>query len=268
MPSRHIQHIATLRLDSERRLAMLVTSLMLLPNVLFAVADAALVPDAATRRTLYILRASQLALWGVSIVLIRRARSRAALYRLLFALATAVVIFVLGVSWLRPSDNFFPLRTLIVLSMGVFVALPYRFRNQLISWLVLTAGTLALLWGHYPTMTAVDRFSFLTNYGLAGLLGLLVSRSRVQLERDFDEALAREAAAIEAREAATSDLKRLQGIIPICAYCHQVRNDAGAWEQLDQYVRTHSDADFSHGMCPACAKANFGELMEPPSDPH
>ncbi|MBW7935390.1 MAG: hypothetical protein H3C62_17640, partial [Gemmatimonadaceae bacterium] len=161
MPSRHIQHIATLRLESERRLAMLVTSLMLLPNVLFAVADAALVPDAATRRTLYVLRASQLALWGVSIVLIRRARSRAALYRLLFALATAVVIFVLGVSWLRPSDNFFPIRTLIVLSMGVFVALPYRFRNQLISWLVLTAGTLALLWGHYPTMTAVDRFSFL-----------------------------------------------------------------------------------------------------------
>jgi len=48
------------------------------------------------------------------------------------------------------------------------------------------------------------------------------------------------------------EIRILKGIIPICSYCHNIRNDEGAWDQLEAYISKHSDAQFSHGICPAC----------------
>jgi len=48
-------------------------------------------------------------------------------------------------------------------------------------------------------------------------------------------------------------IKTLKGLIPICSWCGSVRNDRGYWASLESYVRDHSDARFSHGICPECA---------------
>lgn len=53
-------------------------------------------------------------------------------------------------------------------------------------------------------------------------------------------------------EVAMAEIDTLRGIIPICSYCHQIRNDAGAWDQLEVYISRHSLAKFSHGICPSC----------------
>lgn len=53
-------------------------------------------------------------------------------------------------------------------------------------------------------------------------------------------------------EKALSEIKTLQGIIPICGYCHSIRDDKGAWNQLEAYISQHSEAEFSHGICPKC----------------
>lgn len=52
-------------------------------------------------------------------------------------------------------------------------------------------------------------------------------------------------------------IKQLKGIIPICSYCKKIRNDEESWQQLESYISEHSDALFSHGMCPTC----FAEQM-------
>jgi hypothetical protein len=49
-------------------------------------------------------------------------------------------------------------------------------------------------------------------------------------------------------------VKTLKGLIPICASCKKIRDDRGYWNQIEVYIREHSDADFSHGMCPECMK--------------
>lgn len=54
---------------------------------------------------------------------------------------------------------------------------------------------------------------------------------------------------------ALAEVKTLRGILPICANCKRVRTDEGAWEQIESYVRDRTDAEFSHGLCPACAAA-------------
>jgi PAS domain S-box-containing protein len=58
-------------------------------------------------------------------------------------------------------------------------------------------------------------------------------------------------------EAALAHVKRLQGIIPICAHCHSVRRDPETWQQLEAYVSEHSQAQFSHGICPACLERHY-----------
>lgn len=57
----------------------------------------------------------------------------------------------------------------------------------------------------------------------------------------------------KALEKALAEIKTLRGIIPICAHCKKVRDDSGFWEQVEVYIHNHSDAVFSHGLCPDCA---------------
>jgi len=54
-------------------------------------------------------------------------------------------------------------------------------------------------------------------------------------------------------EAALTRIKRLEGIILICSYCKKIRDDKSTWNRLEQYIADHSEAVFSHGMCPECA---------------
>ena len=61
-------------------------------------------------------------------------------------------------------------------------------------------------------------------------------------------------------EKALKEIKQLQGIIPICASCKQIRDDKGAWNQMEQYISKHSDAQFSHGICPECMEKLYPEL--------
>lgn len=53
-------------------------------------------------------------------------------------------------------------------------------------------------------------------------------------------------------ENALEQVKLLQGILPICSYCKDIRNDHNYWQQLDVYISEHSEAQFSHSICPAC----------------
>ena len=56
------------------------------------------------------------------------------------------------------------------------------------------------------------------------------------------------------------EIKTLQGFIPICANCKNIRDDAGYWQKIEEYVQEHSDARFSHGICPECAKKPYPNL--------
>ena len=58
---------------------------------------------------------------------------------------------------------------------------------------------------------------------------------------------------------AISNIKTLEGMVPICANCKKIRNDEGFWEQIETYVQNHTDADFSHGICPNCEEKLYGD---------
>lgn len=65
---------------------------------------------------------------------------------------------------------------------------------------------------------------------------------------------------VELQEAAEK-IKILRGFLPICSHCKKIRNDEGYWQQLERYISEHSEAQFSHGICPTCAKEHYPEFL-------
>jgi phosphoserine phosphatase RsbU/P len=61
---------------------------------------------------------------------------------------------------------------------------------------------------------------------------------------------------------ALTRVKRLQGLLPICSYCKRIRGDDQYWQQVDSYIVEHSDAQFTHGICPPCSRKLMAEIDE------
>jgi hypothetical protein len=66
------------------------------------------------------------------------------------------------------------------------------------------------------------------------------------------------------RQKALEEVHELSGLLPICATCKKIRDDAGYWNQLESYVQAHSSAQFTHGICPDCAAKMLAELRSNP----
>jgi hypothetical protein len=81
--------------------------------------------------------------------------------------------------------------------------------------------------------------------------------SALTLKNEMDCRKSREAELCRINEElqrALSEVKVLRGLIPICASCKKIRNDGGFWQQLEEYIGEHSEAEFSHGLCQPCLK--------------
>jgi methyl-accepting chemotaxis protein len=67
---------------------------------------------------------------------------------------------------------------------------------------------------------------------------------------------------IEELRRTLGEVKTLRGLLPICASCKKIRRDQGSWQQIESYIREHSEAEFSHGLCPECAKELYPEYWD------
>jgi hypothetical protein len=67
---------------------------------------------------------------------------------------------------------------------------------------------------------------------------------------------------VQELQSALARVKLLSGLLPICANCKSIRNDEGYWKQLESYISSHSEATFSHGICPECLNKLYPELEQ------
>jgi len=71
------------------------------------------------------------------------------------------------------------------------------------------------------------------------------------------------AARVHELQHALANVKRLSGLLPICAYCKRIRNNEDYWMQVERYLAEHSEAEFSHGICPDCLRTQLSFDSEP-----
>jgi sigma-B regulation protein RsbU (phosphoserine phosphatase) len=96
----------------------------------------------------------------------------------------------------------------------------------------------------------------------AELVARVSSALTLRAERTMREARERELLMrTQELERALREVKVLRGLIPICAQCKRVRTETGGWEQLEEYVRSHSEAEFSHGICHVCMKQVYPDIF-------
>jgi phosphoserine phosphatase RsbU/P len=87
-------------------------------------------------------------------------------------------------------------------------------------------------------------------------------RARVQVGIRVLELQAALRQRVRELEEALSRVKTLQGLLPICSYCKKIRDDRNYWQQVEGYISDHSEAQFSHGICPEC----FATFVQPQLD--
>lgn len=90
-----------------------------------------------------------------------------------------------------------------------------------------------------------------------------LSLAQQEIERRKKLEKEKEGLIAELKQALT-EIKTLRGFLPICAHCKKIRDDDGYWQQLEKYIQNHSDARFSHGICPDCIATHYPELALKP----
>jgi len=148
------------------------------------------------------------------------------------------------------------------------ISLCYALPVAMMAWGVgRLAGTLAAAWATTIWFGAnilfanpySSAFYALWNTALRGGWFLTVALTISRIRADLDRGRQLNASLNDT----LAQVRELQGLLPICAWCKKIRNDEGYWEQLETYVRRHTRAQFTHGICPACIQSQFpGQIAD------
>ncbi len=156
----------------------------------------------------------------------------------------------------------------VLLSLGIFImdsliplgvagGVPYivvvlialwSHRNNLPIYMAIVGSFLTIL-GFYTSPPGGELWQVIVNRSLALFAIWVVAILSVQRKMIHEE-----------KERTLSKVKILNGLLPICTSCKKIRDDKGYWEQIESYISQHSEADFSHGICPDCVKKLYPEI--------
>jgi hypothetical protein len=231
--------IEQVHLASNRRLAMFSAALYVIPILWYVRTDLALYAgDWPHLRQRLLSRAAALAGSVLVLAVLPQVRTRKTYDHVVLAYAMWVALFIVVINGLRPQGATLPLRTPLFALFLLYGALPNTFWRQCAPAWLLSVGLVTL------------RLTWVTSGADGDIGGDIVI---VLVVNAFGVAWQAEHEARVASDRTLAELKTLRGIIPICMHCRKVRTQANDWQLLERYVHDHTDAKFSHGLCPGCA---------------
>jgi len=171
-----------------------------------------------------------------------------------------VFITLLGVMWLD----------VILFATGAFAPGPEYLaiiKGSLLSRLIMSIFACPFLWIYFRRQDRINGIRIENRPVLAIIKQVAEIKKELTLaqqEIERRKALEKEREELIGElQQALSEIKTLQGFLPICANCKKIRDDEGYWQQIEKYVEERSDARFSHGICPECAKKLYPEYYNP-----
>lgn len=146
---------------------------------------------------------------------------------------------------------------LCVFALGL--AVPMRFAYQAGAAIVIATAANLILLSKEPDPFVVYGGFFVT--GLSLMLTLITGASIHRARREGFAAHENQRELREGLETALAEIKTLRGLLPICAACKKIRQDDGAWQQIESYLQKHTHAQFTHGICPDCRERLYPETL-------
>jgi hypothetical protein len=175
----------------------------------------------------------------------------------LFAVGSWVVVWILALL-LTLHSGFFASLLLKVLRAALFIAagvMILQYPREKAPEGRNLAGWSLVAWGAYLVVFAFLRvdallhlaFGFLVGFQILAAFGLVVMVvDRIRIRAEESERFA----------------KRLEGLLPICSFCKKIRDENDEWHSVETYIEERSQTEFSHGICPECAKKNYAEVLK------
>ena len=238
--------LSAVQLEADRRIARLTLAVMLVPTLWFLRTDLTIaVADLVTWR--FAVRATFVGFLLAGIWGLRAPITRPAYERLILIIGVGTALCIFGLNALRPAHSVLPLRTPLMWLFAYYAGLHTRPALQLTG--------LRLFWVDSGTSGTID--GDILVIAVINVLGILLVRNRAAVLASETALWESRQRAHEAKERAMAELRTLKGIIPICSYCREVKTEVGDWTRLESYVREHSAAEFSHGICPDCESERF-----------
>lgn len=253
--------LSPVALERDRRIAQLSLAILLIPTLWFQRGDLQAVAGATellTERTgvrfafLLILCAG---IWSLG----RFAHDRRTYERLLLAIGLGTAACIVALNALRPAGSSLPLRTPLMWLFVYYAGLVSRPRLQVLPALIISVGLIVLRLTRIDGSAAGDVAGDIVVIVTVNAIGLQLVHQRAEAKRRERALIAAERLAVQEQERTRSELARLRGIIPICSYCRVLRTEDGEWQRFEEYVHSHSDVEFSHGICPECLTRHFPE---------
>lgn len=234
--------------------------LLAVPIVLFAYSDFVIYQTGPMFRALGAVRLAFLALTVVTFLAMPRIQNFRAADTVLVAwclLLCAVVIFINST---RPPDYILHSVLDVLILMTLYFLFPLPAPLHAIAPIAFSVGNLVMIFAIKTSISSLETNVLVITYSLGNALGLYTAHRVHRYRRGHFLALNQEQALRVELEEALLNLKTLQGLLPICAHCKKVRDDQGYWTQIEHYVRSHSEAEFTHGICPECIEEHYGDV--------
>lgn len=208
---------------------------------------------------LYVLMAARIANAAFALLVFARISSQAsarARDRLILLWAVVLAAASVSIVLARPPGFGGPLAMGMVIIAGFTLVLPASFRYQVAAVSALVVGFVVarVAQGSSGAAPLVSTASALTA-GVA--LSLLASLFNHRTRRALFLAQHDQRTLRGALEVALAEIRTLRGIVPICSFCHKIRDAAGEWHRVEAYVTKHTHAEFSHGFCPTCEETHY-----------
>jgi hypothetical protein len=252
--------IERIRVENDRRLVTAVVALFLIPGIWYLRTDFALYAGNWERLSeRLVLRALMVVAGLAALAFLRTTSSRESYSRIVFGFALASAAFIVAINALRPFGGTLPLRTPLFTLFMLYAALPNSFWRQVAPPLMLSAGLAVVRVAWATSSVDSDVAGDLLIVAAMNAIGVLIVQRRLRLEVEVNESWHAEHDVRVTVEQTLGELKLLRGIIPICMHCKKVRTERNDWQQIERYVREHSEAKFSHGLCPDCARTHYEE---------
>ena len=161
---------------------------------------------------------------------------------LMLTITLLVVVFI--------TDTMLPLGVAggVPYIMAILISLWYEKKKFTI--IIAMVATFLTITGFFSSPAGGELWKVFTNRALALFAIWTVTVLSLQRKKILEE----KEEAVKHREEAVSDLKILQGYIPICSSCKKIRDEDGIWNQMEIYISNNSEAAFSHGVCPDCVE--------------